>query len=145
MKRCTKCGEEKPETELYSGRNDCKQCKRKSAVEWGKSHRERKNAAEKHRRAKDRGIGRKAVVARFGITEGQYRVMLEEQGGVCASCGEPEVATRGGHTKLLAIDHCHETDRIRGLLCQKCNCAIGLMQDDPELLRKAAEYLEREL
>lgn len=45
--------------------------------------------------------------------------------------------------KILNVDHCHETDAVRGLLCSKCNFAIGLLDDNPEYATKAAEYLRR--
>ncbi len=44
----------------------------------------------------------------------------------------------------LVIDHCHSTGAIRGLLCSNCNTAIGLLSDNPEIIRKAADYLEKE-
>lgn len=64
--------------------------------------------------------------------------MLEKQNNVCALC---ERACKTGTN--LAVDHCHTTNRIRGLLCAACNRAIGNFQDSPTLLRKAATYLEQ--
>lgn len=77
----------------------------------------------------------------FGITEEQYDSMVKSQGGVCASCGLPETATRNGVVKQLAVDHCHATGIIRGLLCQRCNLLLGLADDDIHVLLKAVEYL----
>ena len=81
----------------------------------------------------------------FGITAQKYVDMLESQGGVCLICSKPERATDGnsGKTRDLAIDHCHTTMKVRGLLCSHCNRGIGLMCDDPNMLRKAADYLEK--
>lgn len=62
--------------------------------------------------------------------------MLEEQGGVCALCAKPEAG------RSLAIDHNHITGEVRRLLCNNCNRGIGHMQDNPDLLRRAAAYLE---
>lgn len=73
----------------------------------------------------------------------EFREMEREQGGVCAICGEKETRTRRGNLVRLSVDHDHTTGSIRGLLCTRCNTAVGLMQDEPELLRKAIEYLER--
>lgn len=56
--------------------------------------------------------------------------------GVCAICGEKNKGKR------LAIDHCHQSGKIRGFLCTGCNVALGLMGDSPGRLRRAAEYLE---
>lgn len=61
--------------------------------------------------------------------------MLEEQGGVCAICGT------GNGQKMLHVDHDHGTGRVRGLLCHQCNRVLGLAHDNPELMRKAIEYL----
>lgn len=87
-----------------------------------------------------------------GMTVEQYERMLAEQNGVCAICGKPETKrSTGGSDKPLplAVDHCHKTRRsgvskgIRGLLCQACNIGLGKFDDEPELLRKAAAYLEK--
>lgn len=64
--------------------------------------------------------------------------MSAEQGGVCAICGGTNPS---GHR--LAVDHDHETRRVRGLLCHACNAGIGKLRDSPDLLRKAIDYLER--
>jgi len=77
----------------------------------------------------------------FGITLTQYRAKLAEQGGVCAVCGSDEVAERNGKALALAVDHDHDTDELRGILCISCNTGIGKLRDDPKLLRRAAEYL----
>lgn len=83
-----------------------------------------------------------------GMTVEQYEKMLEAQGGVCAICGrEPGE----GRANVLAPDHDHTCCKgskacgkcVRGLLCLKCNVAIAMMADDPELLRKAAMYLKK--
>lgn len=81
----------------------------------------------------------------YGLSEQQYADMLAAQGGVCAICDQDEPSAHGrtGKQFRLSVDHCHVTGRIRGLLCQKCNRAIGLLGDDAELLRKAIEYLEQ--
>jgi hypothetical protein len=78
----------------------------------------------------------------FGITLAQYTEMHDAQNGVCAICEQPERAMRGSEVKKLAVDHCHSTGKIRGLLCVSCNVMIGLSADKPPLLRKAADYVE---
>ena len=67
-----------------------------------------------------------------------YDALFEKQKGVCAICFSPE----NGRYKHLSIDHDHDTGRIRGLLCNNCNRGLGLLKDSPQLLRKAAEYVE---
>jgi hypothetical protein len=81
---------------------------------------------------------------RHGISEEEYLEILKFQNGKCAICGKTE--GRGvWSTKNLFIDHCHKTRRIRGLLCDSCNRGIGLLQENPDLLRAAADYLEDEI
>lgn len=75
------------------------------------------------------------VLLKYGITLTQLEEMAATQGGACAVC---KVALTTPH-----IDHCHTTGKIRGLLCLTCNAGIGLLRDDPALLRRAVEYLER--
>lgn len=73
----------------------------------------------------------------YGVSKGDYEVMLEVQGHACAICALPFGRRRG------SIDHCHETGQVRGVLCDNCNLGIGLFQDDPARLSSAAEYLSR--
>lgn len=79
----------------------------------------------------------------YGITANQYRTMHAEQNGLCAICQQPETLTRRGKLCNLCVDHDHITGQVRGLLCSSCNFALGKMQDSPQLLRAAADYLER--
>lgn len=73
--------------------------------------------------------------ARYGITVEEYEALLERQNGVCGICGAEPGSRR------LATDHAHTTGRVRGLLCDACNQALGFMKDDPERLIAAAIYL----
>ena len=76
----------------------------------------------------------------YGITVDDYRVMLAEQGARCAIC---QTDSPGARVKHFQVDHCHKTGAVRGLLCHKCNRALGLMNDDTDSLRRAAAYLEK--
>jgi hypothetical protein len=80
-----------------------------------------------------------------GISLAEYEEMLSEQDGVCAICGKRETSydPRIDCIRLLAVDHDHRTGMVRGLLCDNCNHMIGQAHDDPEVLRRAADYLER--
>lgn len=77
---------------------------------------------------------------RYGLEPEQLAELLEAQEGLCAICRQSEVAR-----KHLSVDHDHFTGKVRGLLCNRCNTSIGKFEDDPNLLRKAAEYLEANL
>lgn len=80
-----------------------------------------------------------------GVDAARYQGMLREQNGVCAICHQPEKHRDGlsGKPKDLAVDHDHATGAVRALLCSACNTALGLFNDDPELLDKAKSYLAR--
>lgn len=69
--------------------------------------------------------------------------MIALQGNKCAICGSEETDKRRGKLRALAVDHDHETGKVRGLLCGACNKGIGLLKDDAEILRKAAAYLDK--
>lgn len=79
---------------------------------------------------------------RFGITGADYDAMFERQSGVCAICKQPETAKdKDGGPRMMAVDHCHETGKVRGLLCTTCNTALGGFKDSVELLEAAKNYL----
>lgn len=78
----------------------------------------------------------------YGITSDQYNQMLEDQGAVCAICGEPETQmVRGKTLRRLCVDHNSTTGRVRALLCAQCNLAVGNFRENPEWFEKAAEYV----
>lgn len=77
----------------------------------------------------------------YGITLDEYERLATKQSNVCAICNQPETLILRGRIKRLHVDHCHITNKVRGLLCAKCNKALGLFYDKPELLQKAINYL----
>jgi len=79
---------------------------------------------------------------RYGISPREYDSLFEKQYGNCALCGFPSSKYVNGRAEDLAVDHCHYTGIVRGLLCFNCNSSIGKFHDHPELLRKAADYVE---
>lgn len=101
----------------------------------------REKNRERVRRLGRESRNRRWHLMAYGLTDEQYRAMVEAQGGLCAICGQPETAIRRGAVKPLAVDHDHETRKVRALLCHNCNAALGLMRDDPTRLRAAADYL----
>lgn len=70
----------------------------------------------------------------YNLTDADYNRMLASQEGRCAICGE---------YRKLAVDHCHATDKVRGLLCNACNSILGFANDNQETLKNALAYLER--
>lgn len=74
---------------------------------------------------------------KFGISPEEFLKLSKEQNNCCYICNSPNQ-----NHYHLAVDHCHNTGKVRGLLCNNCNSALGFMQDSPDLLLKAAEYLK---
>ena len=118
-------------TQLKNGKKVCGKCgQKKTENDFYKTPRY-KDGLENHCIECDRN---KDLERRYGITTQHYQIMLTKQNHVCALCGK-----KG--KKRLAVDHCHATGKVRGLLCHKCNTAIGILNEDVSLLRRAIDYL----
>jgi uncharacterized protein YbaR (Trm112 family) len=79
----------------------------------------------------------------YGIDDATLKQMKEDQNNRCFICdSEGFLIGKNNHTEKLAVDHDHKTGKVRKLLCHNCNRALGLFQDSPELLKKAAKYVE---
>ncbi len=83
---------------------------------------------------------------RFGISLEEYQTMLDSQNYVCAICTRPErtVDHRTKQVRSLAVDHCHSTGKIRGLLCSDCNMALGLLQDNEDTMKNMLSYITKQ-
>lgn len=77
---------------------------------------------------------------RYGIAKEQYDSMYRQQNGRCAICNVEK--DLGGYSGLY-VDHCHKTQKVRGLLCSNCNSGIGQFMEDESVLMAAIEYLRR--
>ena len=87
-------------------------------------------------------IKERKLLNNFGLSLDEYNEIHEKQNGACAICGKPETLEhKKGKTKNLAVDHCHSTGKVRGLLCHFCNTGIGFLNDDITVLISAIEYL----
>lgn len=82
----------------------------------------------------------RAIAKNYNLSPEGYEALMSAQDGSCATCG----LKTAGHSRSdhLFVDHCHATGRVRGLLCHRCNTALGLTSDSPALLRSLATYLE---
>ena len=131
--------------------------KRKYATEYRKAHREELNAKlrnwynikrDRPRTEHDKEIQRKwrkmnpgkvtvgNLRCRYNLTTEEAECLLvKRHEGVCAICG----ITR---SKLLVVDHNHATGKVRGVLCKQCNLGLGHFEDNPDRLRKAADYID---
>lgn len=123
LRRCNKCGEMKHQsnfqpagTNLKSFQSHCNTCIKDVSAFYSR---------------------RRTLREEYGITEEEYNEQLELQGGGCAICG----TTAEENGKALAVDHCHKSNELRGILCSKCNTGLGLFRDSPNLMLKAAKYL----
>lgn len=88
-----------------------------------------------------RDYERARACQKYGITVEQFEAMLAAQTGKCAVCETAFGGLYDGPNTSPRIDHCHETGTVRGLLCNRCNRAIGLFCDDAAVMEKAAGYI----
>lgn len=156
-KKCSACRKEKDAAEFY-GRAEsrdglqgrCKDCSKAVAHKWHAANRTRQKAnqrawCKRNPERRKAQLRKSEIKQNFGISLEQYAAMEQVQCGVCAICTQPEVAKdhRSGRQKHLAVDHCHATGKVRGLLCHKCNLALGLFNDDLTMIATVADYLRR--
>src|SRR5262249_5892336 len=81
------------------------------------------------------GTRRASLLKRYGMTPLEYELRLARQNGACAICKKTP------KQRWLCIDHCHQTGKVRGLLCTPCNAALGTFGDDPQRMQAGADYL----
>ena len=128
---CSTCESEKPVSEFYKnssrGRGYDYECKDCSKISKKKAY-----SSEKNKRNK--------IVSRYGISIDDYNVMFDVQNGCCAICNTHQSNLK----RSLAVDHCHTSGKVRGLLCTICNTGIGQFKDSVVFLNSAIAYLTKE-
>lgn len=129
LKICKVCGIEKNISDFYTGRKDCKDCKNAAA------RKVRIDEPERYARYKKRH-NEYLKEKRYGITQEQFNKMLIDQNNMCKICENEFKNTKDTH-----IDHCHDSNKIRGLLCNSCNIALGQFNDNIEFMENAIKYL----
>ena len=127
---CMTCGEEKSILEFYF--RDKKTGRRHSACKECDKARVKARHQANPERTRNNDLKRN-----YGITLEEHTKMYENQNGVCAICKKPG----DGKWKKLCVDHCHTTGKVRGLLCKRCNIALGEVGDNISTLQKMIEYL----
>jgi len=147
MHYCTDCKTEKPMEDFhnnsasYTGKADvCKPCVKVRTANRKPTEKTRARSAEVSREWRARNPELAKDVKRriiYGVPIGWYAEQLERQGGKCAICDSPEPKGHGD----FHIDHCHDTNQVRGLLCQPCNLGIGQLSHSVEILQSAINYL----
>ena len=152
MKKCTKCHTAK-ETSSFSKRINtksglsawCKPCANAYSIAWYKSNpekqREKKRLWRQNNPDKAKHQYRQDALKNYGLSIEDWEVLFKNQNGLCAICEQPQAVCLNGELKRLAVDHCHLTGKVRGLLCDNCNKGLGLFKDQPKLLNRASEYL----
>lgn len=153
-KGCSKCQVVQPVSEFYRCKTSadgfysyCKTCSHRVNGRWKMDNRERANEhaarwGETPSGKASRAVSRRRwhLVNRRGVTPERFDEMVEEQDGKCFLCDRLPPGTGKGKTALHA-DHDHETLVARRPLCNPCNVGLGLFQDNPELLERAAKYV----
>ena len=150
-KACSGCGNMFPASGFpVKGKHrtaQCKPCRNRYMREWNAKNREA--VRERHKEYKRRypeAYRDSHLRHLFGISLAQYEEMLTAQGGVCAICKNPETAlhNRTKMPKRLAVDHCHDSGAVRGLLCSGCNTGLGNFKDSRAALEAALAYLSKD-
>ena len=159
MKICRSCNISKSEDEYYRNALKCKACVKKANKEYYEKNRERINQrsyqwfennksrhnlnAQKWR--KKNPVKTKASILKnqYGITMLQFEDLLKQQDHKCGVCKKPQSEMK----KAFSVDHCHTTGKVRGLLCNNCNVAIGLLKVDSGIdnLQNAIKYVQRDV
>jgi hypothetical protein len=163
VKTCTKCRQEKSIDEFRKGRaykdgirSMCKLCEAAQLQRWRSKNPDKVKAQEKRhndrRKAQAKGYydpSKKGLMTmqrrnahllrKYGISLDDYLKMREAQDGKCAICEELPKPT--GNKLELVVDHCHRSGKVRALLCDRCNRALGVVNDDADLLLKLRVYV----
>jgi hypothetical protein len=152
LKTCTKCGTPKPldmfgkDKQKKDGlKSACKECYSAYDTQryWSDPafHRERrkKHYYAKPPEARSKFHKEQSLRLKYGLTPEQHAQMLEDQDYACAICKTPE--SEAG-AKGLAVDHCHDSGRVRKLLCSCCNTALGLLKENPTTISNLLHYVQ---
>jgi len=156
IRTCDKCGETKPIEEYYMNNKKtfnrtltCRICEQKERLEFKQQNPEYHKMIDNNRKRKwgklyPEKCTNTRLKGQYGITLDNYNEMLDKQNGTCAICNlkETKISKETGDPKRLAVDHCHETGKVRGLLCFHCNSSLGKFKDSIELLQNAIDYLK---
>jgi Recombination endonuclease VII len=148
LKKCNRCKHDLPLSSFHKKKSGkfgvsgkCVDC----VAKWQKDYYSERNKAKRlERQASEKYqlyVREFRLKNKYGINLEQYEAMLQHQGGVCAICGgQPKGGTS---TKYFSVDHCHKTGKVRQLLCNRCNTALGLLNEDKNIVQAMANYIEK--
>lgn len=154
LKTCQRCKTVKPVTDFNNERKRfdglsrrCRTCDSELTNAWRSGNLDKAAVLQKEWRHKNRDRSADySLKQHYGIPLGTYDLMFKAQGGRCAICGTDNPSDRerqDGVTFRFHVDHCHDTNEVRGLLCHHCNVGIGNLRHDREILEKAIAYVSR--
>lgn len=154
-KYCPACKTVKPRNDFYPSRksrglcSECKVCVLERSKLWNQENPDKARANRQRRLNDPQCHAQNKMYATKNHLKTRYRIgiedyarILEEQGGVCAICKLPPRPSSNGKTHRLCVDHCHETNAVRGLLCKCCNWMIGHAQENADILASGIKYIE---
>lgn len=138
FKVCTVCGQNLSVDNFYKSSLKfwsycCKKCNAIRVKKWRKNNPPRCAKAAKKYHLKHK----------YGITPEQKDDMLKKQKNRCLICGSLPTISKFHQASNLHVDHCHKTNKVRGLLCHLCNRGLGYFKDDHKLMAKASRYLKK--
>lgn len=150
MKTCTKCNKILPHIEFYKDkahvdgrRTSCRSCDKIKAQNWNKAnptkHKLHQDNFKELNSEKVKQHEKKYRLSLYNLEASEYNQMFTNQNGCCLICKRHQSQFR----KSLSVDHCHKTGKVRGLLCQNCNSALGFLEDEVTRFKSAIEYLEK--
>lgn len=141
MRTCTKCHFEKPD-DLFRNKYWCKTCMSQAQANWKKRNRTHVNLYQKKRKKINPKsftvIRRRSTLKQYGLTITQFESLLNRQNSRCAICSTDKP---GGFANQWAVDHCHKTGGVRGILCSSCNKGLGHFKDNIAVMETAVRYL----
>ena len=161
QKKCNKCNKEKSLDSFYKDKNGkngrrsaCIECDVKKAKKWNSSNKEAHAGHERKHRTNNKddvkankakyvknnpkNVKESQLKVKYNMTLAQFEEMSKHQNDACAICNTPKSQL----IRDLCVDHNHITNKVRGLLCDPCNKALGFIRDNPKVAIKMAEYLE---
>ena len=117
----------------------CKKCQ----YEWQNKYESKSPESKEYWREYRHKIRERKNIEKFNISEETYNTMSKSQNDKCLICKKSEstIDNRRKKVRRLSIDHCHTTNKIRGLLCGRCNMGIGLLDHSISILKNAINYL----
>jgi len=124
---------------MYREKN--KEQRNETIKQWRKRHPEKLKEYAKKKCALEKTkvrMKKYRLKSRYGMNQEEWQAMFEKQNGKCPICLKHSTELE----EVLHIDHCHKTGKVRGLLCSRCNKAIGLLNDDFPTLKRAITYLK---